>query len=54
MMVAARKSSSDWAAWASVMFTALSALVAITVQWGVVSTKLDNLEKRLRVKSKRL
>jgi hypothetical protein len=33
--------------WAAMLLTALSALVAITVQWGVVTTKLDNLEKRL-------
>ena len=37
----------DWAAWMSVMFTAISTLVAITVQWGVVTTKLESLEKRL-------
>lgn len=37
----------EWAGWAGVLLTALSALVAITVQWGVVNTKLDNMEKRL-------
>jgi len=38
---------SEWAGWAGVLLTALSALVAITIQWGVVTAKLDNLEKRL-------
>lgn len=33
--------------WIGVILTALVALVAITVQWGVVTTKLDDLEKRL-------
>jgi len=37
----------EWAGWAGVLLTALAALVAITIQWGVVTTKLDNLEKRL-------
>lgn len=37
----------EWAGWAGVLLTAVSALVAITVQWGVVNTKLDNVEKRL-------
>jgi hypothetical protein len=37
----------EWAGWAGVLLTALSALLAITVQWGVVNTKLDNVEKRL-------
>lgn len=33
--------------WAGVVVAALTALGAITVQWGVVTTKLDDLEKRL-------
>jgi len=37
----------EWAGWAGVLLTALSALVAITIQWGVVTAKLDSLEKRL-------
>jgi hypothetical protein len=41
------RSKIEWAGWAGVLLTALSALVAITVQWGVVNTKLDNMEKRL-------
>ncbi len=37
----------EWSGWAGVLFTSVAALVAITVQWGVVTTKLDGLEKRL-------
>lgn len=37
----------EWAGWAGVLVTSVVALVAITVQWGVVTTKLDNLERRL-------
>ena len=37
----------EWSGWAGVLFTSVAALVAITVQWGVVTTKLDSLEKRL-------
>ena len=37
----------EWAGWAGVLLTAVIALLAITVQWGVVNTKLDNVEKRL-------
>ena len=37
----------EFSGWAGVLITSIAALVAITVQWGVVTTKLDNLEKRL-------
>ncbi len=37
----------EWSSWASVLMTAVAALLAITVQWGILTTKLDNLEKRL-------
>ena len=37
----------ELAGWAGVLLTAVIALLAITVQWGVVNTKLDNVEKRL-------
>jgi hypothetical protein len=33
--------------WAAVILTAVIALAAMTVQWGVVTTKLDHVEKRL-------
>ena len=33
--------------WAAVILTALLALIAFTVQWGVVSARLDGVEKRL-------
>lgn len=33
--------------WAAVILTAALALVAFTVQWGVVSARLDGVEKRL-------
>ena len=37
----------EWSGWAAVFVTAIFGLIAVTVQWGVVTTKLDNLEKRL-------
>ena len=33
--------------WAGVIVTAAIAVLAFTVQWGVVTTKLDHVEKRL-------
>lgn len=33
--------------WAGVVVTIVLAALAITVQWGVVTTKLDHVEKRL-------
>jgi hypothetical protein len=33
--------------WAGVILTAVIAVSAFTVQWGVVTTKLDHVEKRL-------
>lgn len=33
--------------WAAVILTALLALLTVTVQWGVVSARLDGVEKRL-------
>jgi regulator of replication initiation timing len=33
--------------WAGVILTAVIAMSAFTVQWGVVTTKLDHVEKRL-------
>lgn len=33
--------------WAGVVLTALLAVLAFTVQWGVVTAKLDHVEKRL-------
>ncbi|HRQ75586.1 MAG TPA: hypothetical protein PK098_06665 [Phycisphaerales bacterium] len=33
--------------WAAIIVTVVLALLAITVQWGVVTTKLDHVEKRL-------
>jgi regulator of replication initiation timing len=41
------RSKIEWSGWAGVLLTALSALLAITVQWGVVNTKLDTMQKRL-------
>ncbi len=41
------KRKAEWSGWAGVLLTSVIALVAITVQWGVVTTKLDGLEKRL-------
>lgn len=36
-----------WSRWAGVILTAVIAVSAFTVQWGVVTTKLDHVEKRL-------
>jgi len=33
--------------WIGAMTTGAVALLAVTVQWGVVTTKLDHVEKRL-------
>jgi len=33
--------------WSSALITVVLALLAFTVQWGVVTTKLDHVEKRL-------
>lgn len=33
--------------WASVVVPCLLAVLAVTVQWGVVTTKLDHVEQRL-------
>lgn len=37
----------EWSRWAGVALTALVAVLAFTVQWGVVTAKLDHVEKRL-------
>jgi len=37
----------EWSRWAGVALTALLAVLAFTVQWGVVTAKLDHVEKRL-------
>jgi hypothetical protein len=36
-----------WHRHAGVILTAAIAVLALTVQWGVVTTKLDHVEKRL-------
>lgn len=46
-MSSAATGRTDWPKWAAVILAATIAFVAVTVQWGVVNTKLDNLEKRL-------
>jgi hypothetical protein len=35
------------ARWAGVIITVVFATLAVTVQWGVVTTKLDHVEQRL-------
>ena len=47
MIDGSNKRKIEWSGWAGVMLTLIVALVAITLQWGVVTTKLDDLEKRL-------
>ncbi len=39
--------STGWPQWPGFVLTALIAVLAISVQWGVVTTKLDHVEKRL-------
>lgn len=36
-----------WSSWAGAIVTAVIAVLAFTVQWGVVTAKLDQVEKRL-------
>ena len=38
---------SGTARWAGVIITVVFATLAVTVQWGVVTTKLDHVEQRL-------
>lgn len=38
---------SGWSSWAGAIITAVIAVLAFTVQWGVVTAKLDQVEKRL-------
>ncbi|MCC6910376.1 MAG: hypothetical protein IT430_20770 [Phycisphaerales bacterium] len=47
MADATTRNGSVWSRWAGVVLTAVIALSAFTVQWGVVTTKLDHLERRL-------
>jgi len=42
-----RPARAEWSRWAGVLLTALIAVLAFTVQWGVVTAKLDHVEKRL-------
>ena len=37
----------EWSRWAGTILTAAIVVLAFTVQWGVVTTKLDHVEKRL-------
>ncbi|MBX3387167.1 MAG: hypothetical protein KF768_11400 [Phycisphaeraceae bacterium] len=45
--VAAKANGNGTHRWAAVLLTAALAVLAMTVQWGVVTTKLDHVEKRL-------
>ena len=42
-----RNESSKAPRWLGAAMTGALALLAVTVQWGVVTTKLDHVEKRL-------
>lgn len=46
-MSGAAKSRSNGPGWAGVAVTLVFAVLALTVQWGVVTAKLDHVEKRL-------
>jgi hypothetical protein len=41
------RSGNGWARWVAIGLTVAIAVLALTVQWGVVTTKLDHVEKRL-------
>jgi len=47
MTIANTHSSADRSRWIAVILTGFVTLSAITIQWGVVTAKLDNVEKRL-------
>ena len=47
MMDNTRSKRFEWSGWTGVLLAAFTGLVAITVQWGVVNTKLEGLERRL-------
>lgn len=42
-----RNHRDQWPRWSGVAITAFIAILAFTVQWGVVTTKLDHVEQRL-------
>jgi len=46
-MMAGESRLNGWSRWAGVILTAVIAVSAFTVQWGVVTTKLDHVERRL-------
>jgi len=41
------KGREHWPRWSGIGLTAFIAILAFTVQWGVVNTKLDHVERRL-------
>jgi hypothetical protein len=47
MTSAPTRIANGWQRWAGIALTATIAVLAFTVQWGVVTTKLDHVEKRL-------
>lgn len=46
-MTTSNSHRTEWTRWSGIVLTASIAIVAFTVQWGVVTTKLDHVEKRL-------
>ena len=46
-MMAPRHNANGWPRWAGIVVTVALAALALTVQWGVVTTKLEHVEKRL-------
>ncbi len=47
MTSSTNRTGNGWARWVAIGLTAAIAVLAFTVQWGVVTTKLDHVEKRL-------
>ncbi len=45
--MSSERNGREWSRWAGVLVTALIAVLAFTVQWGVVTGKLEQVEKRL-------
>ncbi len=46
-MTEGKTHKTEWPRWVGAMSTLLVAVLAFSVQWGVVTAKLDQLEKRL-------
>lgn len=46
-MIEGKANKTQWPRWVGAMSTLIIAVLAFSAQWGVVTAKLDQLEKRL-------